>query len=151
MFTIRKQFKFEGAHILTNSYSTDCTDFVHGHSYIVEVFIQSETLDDTGMVVDFKLLTDCIDRIVTQWDHRLVMSVEDERIGGVLPVTRVPFNPTAENMARQFYKEIASKLERERVTKIGGVQLSKVRVHETATGYAEYRPTKPCRCASSEP
>lgn len=42
---IRKQFKFEGAHIVRNCTSQRCRENIHGHSYIVEVFITSDKLD----------------------------------------------------------------------------------------------------------
>ena len=50
---IRKQFKFEGAHIVRNCSSQRCRENIHGHSYIVEVFITSDKLDDGYMVMDF--------------------------------------------------------------------------------------------------
>ena len=50
---IRKLFKFEGAHIVRNCSSHRCRENIHGHSYIVEVFITSDKLDRGYMVMDF--------------------------------------------------------------------------------------------------
>ncbi|MFR6543952.1 MAG: 6-pyruvoyl trahydropterin synthase family protein, partial [Butyricimonas virosa] len=50
---IRKLFKFEGAHIVRNCSSHRCRENIHGHSYIVEVFITSDKLDRGYMVIDF--------------------------------------------------------------------------------------------------
>lgn len=40
MFTIRKEFKFEMAHQLYTCYSEACKNAIHGHSYILELFLQ---------------------------------------------------------------------------------------------------------------
>ena len=42
---IRKLFKFEGAHVVRNCSSVRCRENIHGHSYVVEVFIESDRLD----------------------------------------------------------------------------------------------------------
>ena len=49
---ITKQFKMEVAHRLTSSYSTRCQS-PHGHSYLMEVTLESEHLNEDGMVMDF--------------------------------------------------------------------------------------------------
>ena len=36
-YTIRKQFKFEMAHQLKDSYSAACHENLHGHSYVLEL------------------------------------------------------------------------------------------------------------------
>ena len=42
---IRKLFKFEGAHIVRDCSSDRCKFSIHGHSYVVEVFLTSDKLD----------------------------------------------------------------------------------------------------------
>ena len=141
MYTIRKQFKFEMAHQLKDAYSKSCTN-LHGHSYIVEVFFQSRDLDETGMVIDFGQVSDLIkDYIDTYWDHALVMpNNHDKSYLKVLAkhnkkLRVVNYNPTAENMSRVIYEEVRDILSE------GNMNcnlVQKVRVHETATGWAEY-------------
>jgi 6-pyruvoyl-tetrahydropterin synthase len=54
---IRKEFKFEGGHAVRNSgYTTRCSQNQHGHSFKVEVFLKSDTLDAGCMVTDFGLI-----------------------------------------------------------------------------------------------
>ena len=131
MYTIRKLFHFEAAHALTSSYSKCCQQF-HGHSYLVELFFRSEKLNADGMVMDFGQVKDLVGGIVNQWDHKMVIPTNhDIKVGFIAlgeGVIAVPYNPTAENMARNFYDQIKNVIP----------CLSKVRVHETATGWAEF-------------
>jgi len=138
MYTIRKQFKFELAHQLDEAYSKCCKNTIHGHSYICEVFFSAEKLDDTGMVIDFGKIKNVIGSYMDSWDHALV--IPDTMRGYYLESLRennenlkiVPYNPTAENMAEDIYKSI----------KAMNLPVSKVRLHETTTGWAEYTEKK---------
>jgi 6-pyruvoyltetrahydropterin/6-carboxytetrahydropterin synthase len=51
---IRKQFKFEGAHIVRNCTTRRCKKSIHGHSYVVEVFFTSNKLYDFGFCFNKK-------------------------------------------------------------------------------------------------
>lgn len=134
MYTIRKKFKFEMAHQLFDAYSDCCKDTIHGHSYILEVFIENDQLDQTGMLIDFTKVKDQIKEYINKWDHALVMpnTFSQEYIDMLykynMKLIIVKYNPTAENMAKDIYEYIASKI----------WNVSKVRLHETDTGYAEY-------------
>ena len=128
MFLIRKKFKFEAAHILDSSFSK-CCQRIHGHSYIVEIFVQSDTLNEDGMVIDFGELKKHVQPLIDSWDHSLILSRNSKNKFTDCDVRIMDVNPTAENMAKFLFDNIADK--------IGG-RLSKVRVHETDTGYAEY-------------
>ena len=44
MYTIRKLFRFEMAHQLSKAFSTACSEQIHGHSYVCEVFFAKEAL-----------------------------------------------------------------------------------------------------------
>ena len=128
MFIIRKELKFEAAHVLSGSYSKCCQQ-VHGHSYRVEVFLKSEKLNEDGMVVDFGKVKEAVGPLIESWDHSFMAS-EQSHINDFLPAKMIifPTNPTAENMAQYIFLQVKPFLP----------QLYKVRVHETATGYAEY-------------
>lgn len=128
MYTIRKKFKFEGAHILSDSYSKECQR-IHGHSYVVELFLSTEKLNEDGMVIDFKKLKEIVNPIIQQWDHRLLIENGFDEISYKW-TTPVPFNPTAENMCKYLFDVIDQELPY-------GIEI-KVRIHETDTGYAEY-------------
>lgn len=134
MYTIRKLFKFEGAHILSKSYSKEC-QMIHGHSYKVEIFLSSETLNEDGMVIDFKLLKEIVNPIIQEFDHKCIHheDLDLEESLGFLGFLSVDYNPTAENMCKNFHNAINSKL-----YSIGFEGKLKVRIHETDTGWAEY-------------
>lgn len=146
MFTIRKQFKFEMAHQLKDSYSAACHEDLHGHSYVLELYFNSETVDKNGMVVDFGEVKDVIGDYVNSWDHSLTMPVFFDKayLDMLKQYTKkmriTSYNPTAENMAKEMYREITKTLEKYQTDTYGVVSwtLSKVRLHETTTGWAEY-------------
>jgi 6-pyruvoyltetrahydropterin/6-carboxytetrahydropterin synthase len=134
MYIIRKKFKFEMAHQLVDAYSKACSDQIHGHSYICEVFFSSQKLDNTGMVVDFTQIKDKIKPYIDSWDHALVMSADMpiEYLDCLIKYNKnlkiVKYNPTAENMAKDIFEYIEQQMP----------NCLKVRLHETDTGYAEY-------------
>ena len=65
---IRKLFKFEGAHIVRHCSSEKCRENIHGHSYVVEVFLTSDKLDNGYMVMDFCRL-DKVKQFIESFDH----------------------------------------------------------------------------------
>lgn len=83
MYQVSKRIEIAGAHRLDLPYESGCKN-LHGHNWIVTVFCQSERLTDYGMVVDFKAIKNAIHG---RLDHEFLNDV-------------VPFNPTAENMAK---------------------------------------------------
>lgn len=126
MYTIRKLLRFEAAHVLDSSYSKCCQQ-IHGHSYLVELFFRSETLNADGMVVDFGKVKEQAQPFIDQFDHALIMSDK------LLPpsgdsIVEVPYNPTAENRAHHFFEWLKPKVP----------SLFKVRFHETSSGWAEF-------------
>ncbi len=90
MWAVRVSRSFSAAHFISGRESK-CEN-VHGHNYRVEVTVGSRELQPPGMVVDFIELRARLDSILP--DHRLLNEVFD-------------FNPTAENLARYFYDEMA--------------------------------------------
>lgn len=136
MYRVRKLFKFEAAHVLEGAYSNECK-YIHGHSYKLEVFLASHTLNSDGMVLDFKELKEIVQPYVDTLDHCLIIK-DTKNIP--LELDGYKFfefgqNPTAENMAEWFYTFIEKNI-RERYN--AWVVLDKVRLWETETGYAEY-------------
>lgn len=140
---IRKQFKFEAAHIVRNCTSERCKKNIHGHSYIVEVFVKGNKLDNGFMVLDFCLfkpiseLVDSFDHSYCLWnndaeDFKKFIYQYNER------VVEMPMSPSAEGYAIIFFMLMNQIIEQLDLTNgEGEVKLHSVRVHETATGYAE--------------
>jgi 6-pyruvoyltetrahydropterin/6-carboxytetrahydropterin synthase len=140
---IRKKFNFEGAHIVRNCTSKRCKENIHGHSYEVEVFLQSNVLDNGFMVMDFILLNG-IKEFIHSFDHSYSLwNQENEDVKKVIKsinarIAEIPVSPSAEGYALLFFFVI------EKIMRTiplnngeGNVCLHSVRVHETRSGYAE--------------
>lgn len=140
---IRKQFKFEGAHVVRNCSSQRCRENIHGHSYIVEVFISSDQLDDGYMVMDFCRL-DKVKEFIESLDHTYALWHKEENSFKEFiyrynkRVAELPVSPSAEGYALLFFYVIDKILQSMPARNgEGHTLLYAVRVHETATGYAE--------------
>ena len=66
--TISKEFKFDAAHMLSE-YEGKCAN-LHGHTYNGAVIITGSVETDTGMLVDYNDIKNCID----QFDHAILFS-----------------------------------------------------------------------------
>ena len=141
---IRKQFKFENAHIVRGCSSTKCRSSVHGHSYIVELLFESNFLDNGQMVYDFGLmkqnmkdLVEAFDHAITLWSADEAMYVSDMKKHSQRWV-ELPVSPSAEQFSRVIFVMV-EKLLSLTSTRNGEkeVKLNSVIVHETATGYAQ--------------
>ena len=143
MFRIRKKFKFEAAHKLEKAYTKECFECIHGHSYIVELFLTSIGLNEMSMVLDFGYLKPFIASIRSEWDHALFLhNCQRENFqplidAGVLKkVVFLPQDSTAEVMACLICEKLRTFLRKnDHLT----VNVEKVRVHETANGWGEFQ------------
>lgn len=117
MYAVKTKVSFEAAHRLYNvdTYSSECRDNLHGHSYKVEVLVGVNDLNAAGMVIDFKLLKKIIkDVIEDKYDHSCILRNSDP-IAKVIQenckkVILVDNSPTAEWMAKEFYDAIQAKI-----------------------------------------
>jgi len=116
MYKIQTQFSFEAAHRLynVNTYSSECRENVHGHSYKVTVVVGRRELNDAGMVMDFKLLKTVLRELEETYDHSCILVDSDPLVDimtdNCKKVLKVSQNPTAEWMSWMFASCIESKL-----------------------------------------
>ncbi len=139
---LTKEFSFESAHAL-DGYDGLCRE-IHGHSYRLFVTIKGEPScaegdPKLGMVMDFGELKRIVNsEIVDRLDHSFVLrdSEQNEELREVLgakfnKVVLVDYQPTCENMLADFAERLQRALP-------ANVQLYSLRLHETATSYAEW-------------
>jgi 6-pyruvoyltetrahydropterin/6-carboxytetrahydropterin synthase len=141
---IRKLFRFEAAHIVRDCSTDRCKENIHGHSFIVELFLQSDTLDNAGMVYDFGLLKGPVKSFIDAFDHcYLLWAGEKESFKTFIKNfnkrwIEFPFNPTSETLSLFLHKGIQDILDHTSMNNgEGKIKVKSVRLHETATGYAE--------------
>ena len=141
---IRKLFKFENAHIVRNCTSRRCSKSIHGHSYRVEIKLQSNFLDNGEMVYDFGLMKTTIKTLIDSFDHAITLWSKDnkEYIEWAKKFSEryiiLPVNPSAEQFSRVFFLIVDRVLEcMEFKNGEKDIKVYSVVVHETDTGYAE--------------
>lgn len=89
MYYITKRMEIAGCHSLSLSYESKCSK-LHGHNWVVTVHCKSKTLNQDGMVTDF---TSVKEKIHGYLDHGNLNEL-------------LPFNPTAENIARWICDQV---------------------------------------------
>lgn len=89
MYYVKKTFEVAGCHHLYLSYPSKCQR-MHGHNWMITVYCKSRELDENGMVIDFSLIKE---KISSYLDHGNFNEL-------------LPFNPTAENIARWVCDQI---------------------------------------------
>jgi len=133
MYRVTKQFHFAMGHRLPK-HKGACKN-IHGHNYLLEVCVESETLDENGMVIDFKDLKEIVnEKVISELDHALMLKDTDLTETSSFKEVRVPFEPTAENMAKFIFDEIEPLLPE-------NVNLHSVTIFETVGSFATYSKT----------
>lgn len=141
MNKLQTRVTFECAHRLYNvdTYSEECRNNLHGHSYSATIVVARSELNAAGMVIDFKLLKKTIKEVIEdQYDHACILlasdPVADVVSANCSKVHIVTENPTAEWMAKKFAGDIQSALD-----KVDDkVRVVSVAVQETENNIAIY-------------
>lgn len=113
--------------------------FLHGHNYRIHFTVSSDALDDIGRVVDFSVIKSQLCQWLEEhFDHKFLIWEEDdllEQLQALSPesLVIVPFNPTAENIARYLVETVGPQQLKEYP-----VKLIACRVEETAKCSASY-------------
>ena len=95
----------------------------HGHNYTLQVSVKGKIDPETGMVIDLKKLKDIVrERVIDRVDHTN-LNEDVDFLRGVIP--------TAENLARAFWQELAGA--------IADGELYEVALQETEKNSVVYR------------
>jgi len=133
MFRVTREIDFCYGHRLLN-YDGKCK-YLHGHNGRAVIAVQSPSLDERGMVLDFS----DIKRVVSGWideqlDHRMILHRDDparaalQRLGE--PMYLLDVNPTAENIAKLIFEYARGQ----------GFPVVECRLWETPRCFATYCP-----------
>lgn len=132
MHRVTRELHFCYGHRLLN-YQGKCKH-LHGHNGVAVITLESNALDERGMVVDFSDLK----RVMQTWidqnlDHRMLLHRDDPSVP-LLRQLNEPFflmdvNPTAENIAKLLFDQVAHH----------GFPVVEVSLWETPSSYATYQ------------
>jgi 6-pyruvoyltetrahydropterin/6-carboxytetrahydropterin synthase len=122
MFEVSVEQSFAAGHALRD-YHGKCEN-VHGHNYKVRITVAGEQLDSTGLLVDFVEVKRSMTAAIEYLDHRFINDLP--------PFDEI--NPSAENIAKYFYDRVSKGIDED------AVKISEVKVWETDTSSAIYRP-----------
>jgi 6-pyruvoyltetrahydropterin/6-carboxytetrahydropterin synthase len=121
MFEVSVQQVFAAAHAL-RGYKGKCEN-LHGHNYRVEVTVAGERLNEIGLLADFVDIKRVMKHVIDRLDHT--------NLNETPPFDTL--NPSAENIAQYFAEQVQAGMD-------SGVRVSQVKVWETDTSVAVYRP-----------
>ncbi len=138
--TVARKIEFCAGHRLLN-HENKCAN-MHGHNYTVEFHVTGHEVDAIGRVVDFAVINKLFKGWIDEnWDHGFLLWDQDHQAIGALRsiepnrVFLLPYNPTAENMARYLLEVVSPPL----IASIKGydLRMTKIVVWETEKSSAE--------------
>jgi 6-pyruvoyltetrahydropterin/6-carboxytetrahydropterin synthase len=132
MISVFREEHFNAAHRLNNPSWSDSKNKevfgkcnlpnYHGHNYILIVKVTGEIDENTGYLIDMKILSDIIkEQVLDRFDHK--------NLNEDVPAFKT-LNPTAENIAIVIYK-----LLRPLISELLSLQ---IRLYETPRNFVEY-------------
>jgi 6-pyruvoyltetrahydropterin/6-carboxytetrahydropterin synthase len=116
--TIRKSFS--AAHVL-REIGGKC-EALHGHNFAVEVSVAGRSLNEEGLLIDFRLVKQWLQEVLDELDHTYLNDLECFR----------EINPSSERIAHFIHDRIAKKME------ISSVTVSRVTVWESDNARVSY-------------
>ncbi|MBW1983024.1 MAG: 6-carboxytetrahydropterin synthase QueD [Deltaproteobacteria bacterium] len=120
MYELKIVTDFSAAHNLRN-FRGKC-EALHGHNWKVEVVVRGDSLDQSGVVLDFAEVKQATREVLAEIDHKYL--------------NELPFftsqNPSSENIARYIFERLCEKIGGQ------GVTVSRVSAWESADACATY-------------
>jgi|TARA_B110000977_G_scaffold30131_1_gene39493 6-pyruvoyltetrahydropterin/6-carboxytetrahydropterin synthase len=134
MITVTRRERFNAAHRLFNKNWTDeknesvfgkCSNKNwHGHNYILYVTVKGTIDQETGYLIDLKILSDILkEKVTSKLDHKN-LNIEVDFLNDTIT--------TAENIAVKIFEEIAPEIAKH------NCQLHCVKLVETENNFVEY-------------
>ena len=120
IFEVYIETHFSAAHAL-KGYPGDCAR-LHGHNWIIQVYVRCRELDDIGIGIDFRVIKENVKDVLQGLDH---FNMNE------LPAFQED-NPTSENIAKYLYRKLSKRIDSDKV------KVSKVKVSETPNAGAFY-------------
>ncbi len=120
MYELTVTSHFSGAHRLRYLHGK-CED-LHGHNWKIEVSVTSSKLSHEGVVIDFKVLKQKVEKILKTLDHTYLNDLS--YFSGT--------EPSSENIARHIFDQFKKEL------KGHAARLKKVSAWESDTSCATY-------------
>ncbi|MEK7275649.1 MAG: 6-carboxytetrahydropterin synthase QueD [Candidatus Desantisbacteria bacterium] len=119
MYTVMVEREFSAAHHI-NKYPGECQR-LHGHNWRIQLIACSNTLNNLGIVVDFRDMENALDRVIHPLDHQYLNNLPEF----------LDKNPTSEIIAEHIYSQLTLLFPE--------IPVTEVRVWETPTKYGAYR------------
>jgi 6-pyruvoyltetrahydropterin/6-carboxytetrahydropterin synthase len=116
MWTVTKEFRFEGAHSLPHLPPEHKCHHLHGHSYRVAIECQGDLIPDKSWVIDYADIAAAVEPLIEALDHKDINDV-------------ILIPSTAENIAYWIWAKLHHV-----------IPVAAVHVYETPTTCATYRP-----------
>ncbi|MEI6609392.1 MAG: 6-carboxytetrahydropterin synthase QueD [Deltaproteobacteria bacterium] len=111
---------FSAAHLLTQI-GGKCEE-LHGHNFKVEVTLAAPNLNESGLLIDFRIVKKWLNEILDQMDHK--------------HLNELPYfaglNPSAENIAKYIYDQMKLKI------KESQVRIARIKVWESENAVVTY-------------
>ncbi|UCG81697.1 MAG: 6-carboxytetrahydropterin synthase, partial [Desulfobacterales bacterium] len=97
---------------------------LHGHNWKIEIYVTSQTLNEAGIVIDFRVLKEQVNTIMADLDHKFLNDLKAFK----------NHNPSSENIARYIAEQLALSLNDPEI------KVSRVTAWESETSCATYYP-----------
>ena len=120
MYEVTVKKTFSAAHRI-NEIGGKC-EALHGHNFLVEVSVAAESLNEEGLLIDFRILKRWTEEVLDQLDHKFLNELEYFK----------KRNPSSEQIARYLYDRIDERAWKEKT------HLSRVTVWESENSCATY-------------
>lgn len=124
MFELRVVTRFAAAHRLT-MVGTKCEN-LHGHNWKIEVYVQGQSIDEGGVLVDFGVIKHHVRELMETLDHKFLNELDFFQDG-------TP--PSSENIAKYLADRLGSRLD------LPGISVSRVTAWESDDASATYIPS----------